>query len=223
MSLRILSLVFGHLLLACASTGQSAPPPECPAAPICPICPTSTPSRPPTRIDPGTITTDRQRNIELIAFSNDGKRALVRVADRASGEAYQQLDLDISPIPKIEKIWRIEEYGEEAARAKALKALKPHAGPPSQQNASGITLLAADDGADLALYALKGERAIPIARIPRLMDEDERPSEINVPKLAWDPSGTRALIIHEQVLTADQGFQSAFLHVFPVPADALPF
>ncbi len=219
----VLPVVVSALLAACASAPTSVPSADCPAAPPCPVCPTPAPASPPNRVDSSTVTTDRQRGIELVAFSIDGRRALVRVSDSASGDAYQQVDLDVSPIPKVEKTWRVEEYGEDAARAKALKALKPHPGPPSQQNAAGITLVAADAQDTIIIFAMKGERAIPLALLPRLVDGDKRPAEVNIPKLAWDPSGTRALIIHEQILTADQGFRSAFLHVVPITAEALPF
>jgi hypothetical protein len=212
---------------ACASAPTSpASCPEisekaCPEIPLCPPPPAA--ARPPIEVRSEALPTDRERDLELVALSQDGKRALLRVVDKATGAFYQTVDLDISPVPKPDKTWRIEEFGEDLARSKALKALKPDPQPPSQRNAAGVSLVATDALTHIAILALSGERAVVIATLPRLTDDAERPSEVSIPKLAWDPTGTRALVIHKQALAAGQGFQSAWIHVFPVPPTALPF
>lgn len=210
-----------------SSSGATCPDPvkgpEGPAA-GCPECP------PPPRaagraleVPREALSLDRPRRVSLVGFSTDGMRALVRAEDASVGSYFQTLDLSVSPSPKVDKTFMFDRASESTVRAQALKGFKLHPGPPSQVDARGVSLLAADRDGQIVVYALSGERAVPIAKLPRLVDADGRASDVSMIKLAWDPTGERVLFIHRQATTADQGFASDWVHVFPVPASSLPF
>ncbi len=224
---RALALSAGLLLAglgACGSSnGARCPDPK--AVEPCPVCPAPPKAGPtPLAIPADTLRQDRERRITLVAFSEDGARALLRVEDDMVGDYYQTVLLSEAPVPKIDKTWMFQQLTEPAVKKQALRAIKPHdPGPPSQENAAGVTLVAADDGDRILVLALHGERAVPIATLPRLVDADKRASDVSIVKLAWDPTGTRAVVIHGQALAADQGFESQWIHVVPVDPKTLPF
>jgi len=211
----------------CASSGgakcKDAPSGEAPTA--CPECPA--PPRPAGRavkVERESLGMERPRRIQLLAFTADGARALIRVEDGTSGNYFQTLQLVTDTlVPKVDKTFMFDRATESTIKAQAMKGFKAHPGPPSQVNADGVALLMADRGEALVVYALKGERAVPVVELPRLVDADGRASDVSTVKLAWDPTGARAVIIHRQALAADLGFASDWIHVVPVQARALPF
>jgi hypothetical protein len=207
---------------ACASADKKCP--ELPAPPECPACDTGRPAAPPIAIPATTLPTDRARKIRLEGFSQDGATALLRVEDAAVGSFLQTVDLAVTPVPKLVKSWQFQDLTEPVAYQQALRALKPQAaGPQSARNAAGVMLLAADAGERVLVLASKGERAVPIAALPRLRDADGLLADVGGVKLAWDPSGRRALVIHGQRLLAAPGFESQWLHVIEVDPATLPF
>lgn len=223
----LLLLGFGPLVAGCGSSsgakcpeGEERPLPECPACP-----PAPRPAGPAVVIPVDTLPTDRERRQRLVGFSQDGATALLRVEDDAVGDYFATVDLRVAPVPKVIKTWLFQaSLTEPIALKQALRGIKPQAaGPPSQKNAAGVALVATDDGARVVVLAMKGERAVPIATLPRLADEDGVPADVSVVKLAWDPTGTRALVIHGQRLAAAPGFESQWVHVIHVDPAALPF
>lgn len=167
---------------------------------------------------------DRRQRVSLMGFSRDGEVALLRIEDAAVGELFKTVDLTASPVPKLVKTWFFQELTEPVAKRRALEAIEPRApAPASQRNQAGVTLLAADQGERIVVLAMKGERAVPIATLPRLRDADGVLGDVNLVKLAWDPSGTRAVVIHGQQLWAAPGFESQWIHVLPVDPRSLPF
>jgi len=171
-----------------------------------------------------TLTTDREQRVSLIAFSQDGLSALLRIEDAAVGDLFKTVDLTVAPVPKLIKTWLFQSLTEPVALKQALRAIKPQApGPVSQKNQAGVSLVAADDGERIVVFAMKGERAVPIAILPRLRDEDGVLAEVSVTKLAWDPTGTRAVVIHAQKFAAAPGFESEWVHVVAVDPASLPF
>ena len=224
----LLIAVFLATTLGCGSSGGATCPDKDPLSASdpkpCPICPVVRPAQAPTKIGAETLKRDRERHFALIAMAADGASALVRLDDAAAGAFYQLVDLNVTPVPKLIKSWRLEDVGEKDALKAATKAMKVVApGPPSQRNAADIALLAADDGAEVTILAMKGERAVPIATLPRLTDEDGGLSDVSIIKLAWDPTGTRAIIIHRQKSAGPPALTTEWLHVVPVAKDALPF
>ena len=215
-------------LAACASDSGAK---KCPEVgdpkvpkPECPVCETPKPAGAPVAIAADTLTTDREKRVSLVAFSADGGTALLRVEDDAVGDFFETVDLNVSPVPKLVKTWMFQSLTEPVAEKQALRAVKPAApGPASQKNAAGVTLVASDDGERVLVLAMKGERAVPIATLPRLKDADGVLADVSVMKLAWDPSGTRALVIHQQKLAAAPGFASQWVHVLKVDPASLPF
>lgn len=199
--------------------------PDGPPPSSCPECPA--PPRPAGRavkVEREALGMERPRRIQLLAFTVDGSRALIRVEDSMSGSYFQTLQLVGDALaPKVDKTFMFDRATESTVKAQAMKGFKAHPGPPSQVNAGGVTLVMADRGEALVVYALKGERAVPLVEMPRLVDADGRASDVSMVKLAWDPTGTRAVIIHRQALAADHGFSSDWIHVVPVQASALPF
>lgn len=199
--------------------------PDGPPPSTCPECPA--PPRPAGRavkVEREALGMERPRRIQLLAFTVDGLRALVRVEDSMSGSYFQTLQLASDTVaPKVDKTFMFDRATESTVKAQAMKGFKAHPGPPSQVNADGVALVMADRGEALVVYALKGERAVPLVEMPRLTDADGRASDVSMVKLAWDPTGARAVIIHRQALAADQGFTSDWIHVVPVQASALPF
>lgn len=211
---------------ACGSTsGAKKPDGECPTCEPCAACPPAPkPGPAPLVIGEDLLPHDRSRTYELVALAADGGSALVRLEDEQAGDFYQQLDLTSGFAPKVLKFWAYQSFTEPTTKKAALKSVKPAApAPPSQVNAAGVVALAADAGDHIAIYAMKAERAVEVARIARLKDGDGAPSDASVLKLAWDPTGARLIVIHRQTLAADQGFTTDWVHVVAVDPKTLPF
>lgn len=220
-----LGLGVAVLFSACAS-GSGAKCKDKPEPPgvVCPECPEIKPAGRAVKVPRDTLGMERPRRIQLVAFTVDGARALLRVEDATSGSYFQTLTLAGDPVvPKVEKTFMFDRATESTIKAQAMKGFKAHPGPPSQVNGNGVSLLAADRDEEVVVYALKGERAVPVIELPRLIDADGRVSDVTMVKLAWDPTGEKALVIHRQALAADLGFSSDWIHVVSVPASALPF
>jgi len=214
------------LASACGSSGGATRPADCPAAVACPVCPAAPrPGPKPTAIGEADIPHDRSRHYTLESIAADGKSALVRVEDELAGGFYQQLDLTNGPTVKAIKSWPFQPGSAEVAtRKQALKAMKPEAPwPPSQRSSTGVVALAADDGDVIGIYLMKGERAVEVATLTRLKDEAGALADVAVTKLAWDPTGTRLVIVHTQKLAAAPGFTSDWVHVLTIDASRLPF
>lgn len=221
------SILLGSAALAaCGSSSGATCPDTPPEASECPVCPPAPrPGGPIIQIPIEALPTDRERRQSLVGFSQDGTTALLRVEDEAVGDFFVTVDLRVAPVPKVIKTWLFQEsLTEPIALKQALRGIKPQAaGPASQKNAAGISLLATDDGERVLVMAMKGERTVPIATLPRLRDEDGAFADVSVVKLAWDPTGTRALVIHAQRLAATPGFESQWVHVLHVDPASLPF
>ena len=209
----------------CGSTGASKCPDADPTKPPeCPICaPTPRPGPAPIAIGADTMSIDREQRVSLVALSQYGTTALVRIEDELVGDLFKTVDLRVTPVPKLVQTWLFQSLTETVARRQALRTLKVAAGPMSQTNAAGVTLVASDAGDHVVVLAMKGDRAVPIATLPRLRDADGLASDVSVIKLAWDPTGQRALVIHEQRLAAAPGFEGQWLHVLNVDPASLPF
>ncbi len=223
-------VVCGALAVTACGSSKGARCPEGPdgkpivACPLCPEVPVVKKAKKASVIAADLLRLDKPRRIGLVALSEDGMRALIRAEDATVGSYFQTLSFVAdSSLPKVDKTFMFDRATETTVKAQAMKGFKPHVGPPSQVNASGVSLLAADRGEVVLVYALSGERAVPVVELPRLVDADGRKSDVTMVKLAWDPTGARAVVIHRQTLAADQGFSSDWIHVVPVPADALPF
>jgi len=219
------------LLAACGSSNGAKKPdgtdPVCPNPETseCPVCPA--PPRPgpaPVVIGADQIDVDRSRAVSLVAMSADGKGALVRVEDELVGDYFQHLDLTSGTSPKAHKAWPYQSFTEPTTKKQALKAVRPEAPwPPSQRSSTGLVALAADEAEAVAIYVMKGERAVKVAQIARLKDEAGAWADVAVTKLAWDPTGARLLVIHAQTLAASPGFTSNWVHVVTVDPATLPF
>jgi|GEM_PF-1479898 len=211
---------------ACGSSSGAKCPDEPTDKPLaCPVCaPPPRPGPAPVAIAADTLTTDREQRVSLVAFSQDGASALLRIEDDIVGDLFKTVDLTVTPVPMLIKTWLFQSLTEPVALKQALRAVKPQApGPASQKNQAGVSLVASDDGERIVVLAMKGERAVPIATLPRLRDEDGVLADVSVVKLAWDPTGTRAIVIHAQKLAAAPGFESQWVHVIPVDPASLPF
>jgi len=223
-------LVAGALaLVACGSSsgatgGGGDGDKPCPAV-ECPVCPPPPkPGPTPIVIGADQIPTDRTRHLTLVALSADGKTALVRMEDELAGDFYAAFDLSSGTSPKVAKAFPFLQVTEPTTRKQALKAVKPEAPwPPSQKSASGLVALAADEPQAVAIYLMRDERAVKVAEIARLVDEDGARADVAVTKLAWDPTGQRLVVIHSQTLAAAPGFTSDWLHVLTIDPATLPF
>lgn len=221
--------IMGMLALFGAGCGSSsgakcpdAPPEKPPGCPVCTEAPRPGPK--PIEIPAATLTTDREQRVSLIAFSQDGATALLRIEDASVGNLFKTVDLNVTPVPKLIKTWLFQAPEEAATLKLALRALKSQApGPASAKNKAGVSLVAADDGERIVVLAMKGERSVPIATLPRLRDEDGVLADVSLTKLAWDPTGARAVLIHAQKLAAAPGFESDWVHVIAVDPASLPF
>jgi hypothetical protein len=220
-----LAVCTAALFSACASSsGAKCDDKAAPSPVVCPECPQVRPAGRAAKVPREALGMERPRKIQLVSFTADGSRALIRVEDATSGSYFQTLQLvGEAMAPKVDKTHMFDRATESTVKAQAMKGFKAHPGPPSQVNADGVSLLAADRGDAVVIYALKGERAVPVIELPRLVDADGRASDVTMVKLAWDPTGARALIIHRQTLAADLGFASDWVHVVAVPASELPF
>lgn len=216
------------LLLAtagCGSDDGAQRPDACKEAPACPQCPPAPrPGPKPIAIGESDIPHDRSRRYTLEAMSADGKSVLVRLEDELAGDFYQQLDLTTGPSLKTIKAWPFQAFTEPTTRKQALKAMKPEAPwPPSQRSAAGLVALAADEPDAVAIYLMKGERTVKVATLARLEDEAGVSADVAVTKLAWDPTGTRLVVVHAQTLAAAPGFSSDWVHVVTIDPATLPF
>ncbi|MCC6622072.1 MAG: hypothetical protein IT385_12490 [Deltaproteobacteria bacterium] len=218
------------LIAAGCGSGNGAKKPDgddpvCPTPEACPVCPAAPkPGPAPVVIGADQLDVDRSRRISLMALSADGKGALVRVEDELVGDFFQHLDLTSGTSPKAIKAWPFQAFTEPTTRKQALKAVRPEAPwPPSQRSAAGLVALAADEADAVAIYVMKGERAVKVARIARLKDDAGALADVAITKLAWDPTGSRIVVIHEQTLAASPGFTSDWVHVVTVDPQTLPF
>ncbi len=221
----ILAALTTILNVGCGSSSATKCPDADPLKPReCPICaPAPRPGPPPVTVGADTMATDREQRVSLVALSQDGATALVRIEDELVGDLFKTVDLRVAPVPKLVQTWLFQGFTEAVARRQALRTIKVAAGPMSQTNAAGVTLVASDAGEHVVVLAMKGERAVPIATLPRLRDADGLASDVSIIKLAWDPTGQRALVIHEQRLAAAPGFEGQWLHVLHVDPTTLPF
>jgi len=223
-------VVCGALALAACGSSNGARCPEGPdgkpivECPACPEVPVVKKAKKASVIAADLLRLDKPRRIGLVALSEDGMRALIRAEDTTVGSYFQTVSfVSDTALPKVDKTFMFDRATETTVKAQAMKGFKAHAGPPSQVNAAGVSLLAADRGELVVVYALSGERAVPVIELPRMVDADGRRSDVTMVKLAWDPTGARAIVIHRQTLAADLGFSSDWIHVVAVPADTLPF
>lgn len=214
-----------------SSNGARAPDKEacaaakaCDVCEVCEVCPAA-PGPGPKAVVIGAdqLSTDRARKVELMALAADGKSALVRVEDELVGDYFQHLDLTSGTSPKAIKAWPYQGFTEPTTRKQALKAVRPEAPwPPSQRSASGLVALAADEAKTIAIYIMKGERAVKVAELARLTDDEGALADVAVTKLAWDPTGARLIVVHRQTLAASPGFSSDFVHVVTVDPASIP-
>ena len=211
-------------LLACA---LSVVGPGCASDDVvdCPVCPECEPPPPVTAarapIDAEPLTTERRRTLTLMGFGPDGLIAL-DVGDDLMGSSYQIYD------PAQQKPVKIYTYSTFTAPQQWNKVKRVHKFKPldaaSQQRPGGeLVLLGSDRDGWVVIYLMKGERAVPYFRIPRLSDVDGTPADVRVKRLAWSPDGKYAVVIHTQGVAKPRAWEGDFLHTFTVDSERLPF
>lgn len=213
--------------LGCAS-GKVA---ECPPPPFCETCaPAPKPAGKPLEVPRESLQVDREKRFQVVAFSADGTRALLRAEDEMVGDSFQLVDLvggAATFATKPIKAWLFQSFIAKPTEKQARRALEPAAPPPISSRTApgpeGLSLVAADVPDALVVYVMRGERSIPYLRIPRLAAADGTPATIEIRALAWDPTGKRALVIHAQKVPDDPAFESEFLHVLTLDPKRLPF
>lgn len=221
MPLRASSLAALLLLAACAS---APPPPDCPRCPEPPpedaCAPPPAEARAP--IDAEPLDPDRQRTIRLMGFSEDGSLVGLAVGDDLMGPSYQVYDPARAQVVKS-YVYGAREADETWARVKRTHKLVDLETASQRQPGSDLVLLGGDTDGWVVVYIMKGDRAVPYFRIPRLVDVDEQPADVSVKRLAWTPDGKHAIVVHTQALKRPRPFESDFIHVFELEPRRLPF
>ena len=213
--------------LGCASQKAA----ECPPPPFCETCPPAPkPAGKPLDVPRDTLQVDREKHFQVVAFSADGTRALLRAEDEMVGDSFQLVDLvggAATFATKPIKAWLFQSFIAKPTEKQARRALEPAAPPPISSRTApgpeGLSLVAADVPDALVVYVMRGERSVPYLRIPRLAAADGTPATIEIRALAWDPTGKRAIVIHAQKVPDDPAFESEFLHVLTLDPKRLPF
>lgn len=211
-------------LLACALFVAG---PGCASTDVvdCPVCPECAPPPPVTAarapIDGDPLTTERRRTVTLMGFGPDGLIAL-DVGDDLMGSSYQIYD------PAQQKAVKIHTYTTFTApqqwnKVKRVHKIKPLDAASQQRPGGELVLLGSDRDGWVVIYLMKGERAVPYFRIPRLSDVDGTPADVRVKRLAWSPDGKYAVVIHTQAVAKPRPWEGDFLHVFTVDPERLPF
>ncbi|PIE18601.1 MAG: hypothetical protein CSA66_04390 [Proteobacteria bacterium] len=202
-------------LAACASDRgarcPACPEPEAPAA--------AAPAQPP--IDAQPLTTDRSRELELMGFSEDGAAFALRVKDERMGSSFQIYD------PAKGKVVKTYMYTGFTERGVWTRVARRHRIVPldtaSQRRPGGDLMLLGGDSPDwVVIFAMRGERAVPYFRVPRLSGDDGSPAAVAVKRIAWAPRGDYVVVIHNQITTRDRRFECDYLHVFDVDTKRLP-
>lgn len=203
----------------CASGGGGAAAGRCPEPVACPEAVVVRAARAPA--EGPAPTTERRRVIALKGFGDAGLVAF-DVEDDLMGPAYQVYD------PAKQQVVRSYPYVSLTAAQQWKKVVRSHGireiGAGSEQRPSdGVTLVGAGAAGWVVFYAMKGERAVPVYRVPRLSDEAGDTADVRVTRLAWSPDGRWAVAVHSQALRQPRPWVSDFLHAFEVPPGSLPF
>jgi len=216
-------LALAVALAACASGGPIMDCPRCPDPE--PPPPTDAPDvvKPaPRPIDADPVPTDRRRGLRLMGFSADGKRVGLRVQDELMGSVFQVFDVEEDRVVDGQVFGPQEEDATWTRVARKHKLTRIETAS-AQMPGHDLTLLGADTETHVVVYVMKGERAIPYFRIPRLEDGDGQPAIVSVREIAWEPSGRYAVVIHSQETAQPRRFQSDFMHIVRVDLRRLPF
>jgi hypothetical protein len=202
-----LPLVSTFAVTACASAPpcpEPAPPPVCPEPDPTPA--TATPPRPVrVDLDAQEPQLDRGRTMSLEGFSADGRLALLRVDDGATGQAFQIADLTTG---RPTQNFGVMALGEREARVRGTKALgKNPVFTWSNRDAEGRTIVFADTPTHFELRVDAGAPLDTLARLPRHITTDRRnntttPASSTRVTIAWAPGGAHVFVIYGQ-LTAD--------------------
>ncbi|TNF38312.1 MAG: hypothetical protein EP329_00885 [Deltaproteobacteria bacterium] len=210
------ALALSLLSAGCASDDGAACP-DCPTCP--PVPPPPTAAKAPIDLEP--LTTERRRTLTLLGFGA-GDVVALDVKDDLAGSSYQIYD------PAKQQVVKSYPYTAFTDKAQWRKAARVHEvealGEASQRRPGGdLVLLGGDTPGWVVVYVMKGERAIPYVRVPRLSDPDGDPADVRVKRLAWTPDGKYAVVVHTQGLQDPRPWESDFLHVFALEAERLPF
>jgi len=226
-ALAVRGLRRGWLVVACVSVALGPPTgcasddaAECPACPECPEPP------PPVvaakaPIDAEPLTTGRRKTMKLLGFGSDDVVAF-EVGDDLAGSSYQVYDA------AEQKILRSYPYTRFTADAQWRKVVRAHDVTPledasQRRSADELVLLGSDRDDWVVVYVMKGERAVPYFRVPRLKADDGALADVRVKRLAWTPDGRYAVVVHTQGLRDPRPWESDFVHFFAVEDARLPF
>ncbi|MCA9518298.1 MAG: hypothetical protein KC635_25355 [Myxococcales bacterium] len=200
------------------------------AAVDCPRCPDPVTTPPPEATKPkpakpprdaAARQTDRRQTLAFVGFTKDGAKFMVEANDEFMGDVLQVWDASAGRI--VDSLVTTS-----FTRASALKKLlKKHAVVELTEGSAkrpdgDLALLGADDGDWLVIYAQEGERAVPVLRLPRLVDKDRR-ADASVARILWAPSGDYAVVLSRQVLPAPFAFASDYVDIWRYDPDELPF
>ena len=194
----------------------------------CPVCPeVATPPPPPAEkaaqapIDAAPLTTERRRTLTLMGFGPDGLIAL-DVSDDLMGSAYQVYDATKQQVVKS-YVYTSFTAPQQWNKVKRIHKITDLDGASQTRPGGDLVLLGSDSDGWVVIYLMKGERAVPYFRIPRLVDEGGAPADVRVKRLAWSPDGRWAVVIHTQALKQPRPWEGDFLHVFAIQPERLPF
>lgn len=145
-----------------------------------------------------TVGPDTQNTFELVGFSDDGRQVGLRVADEQGRLMFQVLDVRKGKIKDTVSFLE----GQDKKGLRRLKKKGITAEPLGPENEKGVTLMSAQKGNKLVIFAMKGENCtkavaeIPLTKVKK-SKRNEQP-EAFAKTLTWGPRGKYVAVVYHE-------------------------
>lgn len=155
------------------------------------------------------------RQLELVAFSDDGKEFALKVVDIERGSMFEVRD---SKKNEVVARYPFDEGTEKKAWRKAKKKHDLKFEPEGPENKKkDVTLMSTQKGDKLNIYVMRGEAIKKYTDIPLLVPTKQKkgdPAESLVKMMAWGPKGKYVVVVYHQKLMDMFEWEGDFVHAF---------
>jgi len=156
--------------------------------------------------------------MEVVAFSQDGKSFAVKIADE---EGRSMIEVRSTKKNKLLKSFIMDGPDDKRAFRKAKREFQLKGEPTKtpENPVTGVTLLSAQKGDKLNIYAMVSEtctklyEAIPLRTVQRGKRKGE-PATATAKQIVWDPSGKYVVIIYHQKIRETHEWEGDFIRSF---------
>ncbi len=156
--------------------------------------------------------------MEVLAFSQDGKSFAVKIADE---EGRSMIEVRATKKNKLLKSFLMEGPDDKRAFRKAKREFQLKGEPTKtpENPSTGVTLMSAQKGDKLNIYAMVSEtctklyEAIPLRTVQRGKRKGE-PATATAKQIVWDPSGKYVVIIYHQKIRETHDWEGDFIRSF---------